>query len=165
VRLFAIVAGAVRLHLPRGAIGCDVCAPIVSFGGGEPVDCELVEAPARALNLIVQADRFAAQLERVTPGPSYRPAGRGAGSIAAVFVQSGRVQALSGDPGEPCPDVIAGRFAATGDTVIVAEAQVSGRGLRLRAAAAAPAAVVLVASLGAVVGPRGQPPQEQSGSR
>ena len=165
MRLFAIVAGAVRLHLPRGAIGCDVCAPIVSFGGGEPVDCELVEAPARALNLIVQADRFAAQLERVTPGPSYRPAGRGAGSIAAVFVQSGRVQALSGDLDEPCADVIAGRFAATGDTVIVAEAQVSGPGLRLRAAAAAPAAVVLVASLGAVVGPRGQPPQEQSGSR
>ena len=162
MRLFAIVAGAVRLHLPRGAIGCDASSAIVSFDGGEPAECEVVDGPARALNFIVQADRVAAQLERVTPGPSYRPAGRGAGSIAAVFVQSGRIQALSGEPG---PDGTAGRFAETADTVIVEEAQTGRRRLRLRGAAEEPGAVVLVASLGPLGRPRGQPPQEPAGSR
>ena len=124
MRLFAIVAGAVLLHLPGGrSIACEPGSPVVVFDGGEPPDCEVVDGPARALNLIVPAGGRAARLERLTPGHRFEPvggngeggagdgwsgdSGTGDGGATLVFVQSGGVECRSGrkrsEPGE-CGD-------------------------------------------------------------
>ena len=116
LRLFAVVAGAVVLHLPRGhPIACDAASPVVVFDGGEPPDCEVVASPARALNLIVPAGSGAACLERLVLEPGSKVlAGSGDegdhdGGVTLIFVQSGRVECrLCREADEP------GRIGAAG---------------------------------------------------
>jgi environmental stress-induced protein Ves len=117
-RHFALVAGAVVLSMPRaGPIACSPSSPIVVFDGGEPPDCQVLDGPARAFNLIVATGRYDARLERHALGD--RPAaieGRAGGGVVAVLVQSGRVECRLQAGNGNCVGV--GMMAAAGDSVL-----------------------------------------------
>jgi environmental stress-induced protein Ves len=126
LRLFAVVAGSVVLHLSGGqSIACDAASPIVAFDGGAPPECEVVAGPARALNLVVPAGSEGARLERhaLEPGGAPLPVSDedrdGGGHIVLVFVQAGGVECrLRPEPGaQPNGALLAG----ASDSVIVRE--------------------------------------------
>ena len=134
VRHFAIVAGAVILRFAGGrAVACDPSSPVLVFDGGEAPECEVTEGPAQALNLIVQAGRFDARLDRLALGAGLASVSGGevASGMQAIFVQSGRIECRT-DGAAPAD---AGRPMDAGDSFIVTQPLPAAR-LLLRAVAA-----------------------------
>jgi environmental stress-induced protein Ves len=157
LRLFAMVEGAVVLQMPGGErIECDPQSAVTIFDGGAAPQCSLVDGPAKAFNLIVQADKVDASLERLTIGEFDTEAVGVRGEFMAIHVQSGQVECRWRRPGTGAQGPgghasnMGGRpvLAAAKDTLMpLAEA-----GVLLRAVPGSATAVVLVARIRPLAG-------------
>jgi environmental stress-induced protein Ves len=128
-----------------GAIACSPASPVAVFDGGEPPDCQVLDGPAEAFNLIVAAGRHVARLERLALGTGATAIeGSAGGGVVAVFVQSGRVECRVQAGHGGCVGI--GTMANAGDSVLDPDLEPDTH-LVLHTASRS-TAIVLVATIG-----------------